>query len=94
MILRIEAVGSSDRLLISSRPLEEHRRPRQAIFDPDERRGKRTVTICSWCGRARDSSEWMEIEQAARDLDLTGTAPLPAVRHDLCDRCVLVLSAT
>jgi hypothetical protein len=94
MILRIEPVGQDDRLLVSSRPLEEARRRRQAILDPDEPRGKRTVAMCSWCGRVSVDSGWVDIERAVEGMGLAKGTRMPAIRQDLCDRCVLVLAAT
>ena len=93
-LLKIEPGADPDRIVFTAWILEEQHRPRQAVPDREQPRKRRAITMCSWCGRVEDGSDWVEMEQAADDLGLTDGAFGPGIRHDLCDRCVLVLSET
>ena len=93
-LLKIEPRADPDRIVFTAWILEEQDRPRQAVLDREQPRKRGTIAMCSWCGRVKDGSAWVEIEQAAESLGLTDGDLVPQDRHDLCDRCVLVLSET
>lgn len=43
--------------------------------------------MCGWCKRIPVKGSWLEVEDAAAELKLHETYPLPSVTHGICERC-------
>jgi hypothetical protein len=91
-LLTVGPAEGGEMIVFMTQVVAERRRPRQALLDRRRERGKRTVVMCSWCDRVKEGSAWVEIEQAALALGLTGDGDMPRIRYDLCDECVLELN--
>jgi hypothetical protein len=79
-------------IAILVRTVTEEYRPPRALLDPEQRTGRRSLTMCSWCDRVRAGSGWVEVEQAAGLMGLTSSDFAPQIDYDLCDRCRQLLS--
>ena len=91
-LLTIGPAEGGEMIVFMTQVVAERRRPRQALLDRRRERGKRTVVMCSWCDRVQEGSAWVEVEQAALALGLTGDGDMPRIRYDLCEECVLELN--
>ncbi|MGE5407817.1 MAG: hypothetical protein ACM3NV_04330 [Syntrophothermus sp.] len=69
----------------------ERRRTPQALLDPGVPRGTATIEMCGWCNRFYAEREWVEVEEAARRLDLTAASEMPRIRHGICAQCDAML---
>ena len=49
--------------------------------------------MCGWCDRFVVDGEWVEVEEAARRLELFATRELPALSHGICPHCSELLLA-
>jgi hypothetical protein len=68
--------------------VREDPRPSVALLDPMQVRGGRLLAICGWCKQIRlPGGGWVEVEEAARVLDLFGRTPLPCLTHGICPAC-------
>lgn len=70
-----------------SRLLKVEQRETVRLLDPNAGRGKEFLTICSWCRRARISSEWVELDEAVKRLGLFASSSLPQLTHGMCQDC-------
>ncbi len=94
MNIRIAARPGGRVVLFSARlRSEQPREIPQAILDPAAPRGEDAVRMCGWCDRFEVEGEWLEVEEAARRLDLFNRARLPAIGHDICPDCNELLLA-
>lgn len=75
--------------LRSERPWEAP----QPLLDPAAPRGEESVEMCGWCDRFEVEGEWVEVEEAARLLDLFNRDRLPALSHGICPACNQLLLA-
>ena len=58
------------------------------LLDVSADRSSEFVKICGWCKKIYVSeSEWLEVEEAIKRLDLFGAAKLPQLTHGICDSC-------
>ncbi|MFN6963441.1 MAG: PAS domain-containing protein [Pyrinomonadaceae bacterium] len=66
-------------------------RPREAsLIDRGARRARDWVVIvCSWCKRVQTprTGQWVEIDDAVRDLGLLAREVLPGLSHGICRSC-------
>lgn len=54
-----------------------------------ERDPERFLEICSWCKRVDlGGDNWVEVEDAVRELDLLGDPTLPTLTHGICFDCM------
>lgn len=95
MSIRIVARPGGRAVLFSARlRSEEEREVPQPLFDPGAPRGEETLTMCGWCDRFEVDDEWVEVEEAAKRLDLFRRPELPAISHGVCPGCSeMLLSA-
>jgi hypothetical protein len=94
MNIRIVARPGGRIVLFSARlRSEEEREEPQPILDPEAPRGPDVLTMCGWCDRFEVDGEWVEVEEAARRLDLFERPELPAIRHGICPSCSEMLLA-
>ncbi len=65
----------------------------QFLLDPDAPRNEETLTMCGWCDRFEVDGEWVEVEEAARRLELFNRSELPTLSHGICPDCSELLLA-
>ncbi len=94
MNIRIVARPGGRVVLFSARlRSEETREAPQPLLDPETPRGSDSVEMCGWCDRFEVDGEWVEVEEAARRLELFNRCELPAVSHGICPDCNEMLLA-
>jgi hypothetical protein len=94
MNIRIVARPGGRVVLFSARlRSEEAREFPQPLLDPEAPRGRDIVEMCGWCDRFKVEGEWVEVEEAARRLDLFNRSELPAISHDICPDCIELVAA-
>jgi hypothetical protein len=72
---------------------EEEREEPQPLLDPEVPRAGDTLVMCGWCDRFEVDGEWVEVEEAARRLELFDRPELPALSHGICPDCNELLLA-
>ena len=45
------------------------------------------LPMCAWCDRFLVDGEWVEVEEAAKRLELFRRSELPALDHGICPQC-------
>lgn len=94
MDIRIVARPGGRVVLFSARlRSEEEREEPQPLLDPEAPRSEETLAMCGWCDRFEVEGEWVEVEEAARRLELFARPELPALRHGICPDCHELLLA-
>lgn len=94
MDIRILARPGGRVVLFSARlRSEQEREERQPLLDPEAPRGEEVLTMCGWCDHFEVDGEWVEVEEAARRLELFGRPELPALSHGICPVCNEMLLA-
>jgi hypothetical protein len=94
MDLRIAARRGGRAVLFSARTRSERAwEAPQPLLDPEAPRGEETLTMCGWCDRFAVGDEWVEVEEAARRLELFDRPELPALRYGVCPECNQLLLA-
>lgn len=53
----------------------------------------RPVPVCSWCGRGRHGSRWLEVEELVRAARLLERASMPPISYGICESCREEMSA-
>jgi hypothetical protein len=87
MDVRIVAGSSGRGVLFSARVRsEEVRDEPQRLLDPDVPRGEERLPMCAWCDRFEVDGEWVEVEEAAKRLELFRRSELPTIDHTICSR--------
>jgi hypothetical protein len=94
MNLRISA-NASGRLVLFTATMRDElpRAERQPLLDAAAPRGAETIEMCGWCDRFYVGNEWVEIEVAAKRLQLFARTELPAITHGICPECTELLLA-
>jgi hypothetical protein len=89
MDIRIAAGPTGRVVLFSARLLAEEERPEpQPLFDPSVPRDDQDfLPMCAWCDRFLVAGEWVEVEVAAKRLDLFRRSALPTLDHGICPQC-------
>lgn len=94
MNVRIAAGRSGRVVLFSARVRsEEERDEPQPLLDPGAPREVGSLTMCAWCDRFLVDGEWVEVEEAAKRLQLFRRSSLPTLDHGVCPRCSAILRA-
>ncbi|HEX3608370.1 MAG TPA: hypothetical protein VHU14_01680 [Solirubrobacterales bacterium] len=94
MNIRIVARPGGRVVLFSARlRSEEARDLLQPLLDPNAPRGSDPLEMCGWCDRFEVSGEWVEVEQAAKRLELFNKPELPELSHGICPDCHQMLLA-
>jgi hypothetical protein len=92
--IRIVARPGGRVVLFSARLRSEvEREIPQPLLDPEAPRGDEMVEMCGWCDRFQVDGEWVEVEEAARRLQLFNRSQLPAISHGICPDCNAMLLA-
>ena len=89
MDLRIAADSTGRVVLFSARLREEEmRQMSQPLLDPDAPREEGNfLPMCAWCDRFLVDGEWVEVEEAAKRLELFRRSEMPALDHGICPEC-------
>jgi hypothetical protein len=93
MEIRIRADSSGRIVEFSGTLLGEERREPQPLLDPSAPRDEETLQMCAWCDRFQVDGEWLEVEEAARRLELFRRSSLPRLDHRVCPQCSRALLA-
>ncbi|MGH2973335.1 MAG: hypothetical protein ACRDLL_00490 [Solirubrobacterales bacterium] len=94
MNIRIVARPGGRVVLFAARlRAEEAREFSQPLLDPESPRSEETLNMCGWCDRFEVDGEWVEVEEAARRLELFNHSELPEIRHGICPDCNQMLLA-
>jgi hypothetical protein len=94
MNIRIVARPGGRVVLFAARlRAEEARELSQPLLDPEAPRSEEMLNMCGWCDRFEVDGEWVEVEEAARRLELFNHPELPALSHDICPACSEMLLA-
>jgi hypothetical protein len=94
MNIRIVARPGGRVVLFSARlRSEEARDSPQPLLDPEAPRSGDTLEMCGWCDRFEVDGEWVEVEEAAKRLELFNRPELPPVSHGICPDCNEMLLA-
>jgi hypothetical protein len=88
MDIRIVADRSGRVVMFSAKlRTEEPREEPQPILDPRAPRGEDFLTMCAWCDRFLVQGKWVEVEEAAKRLELFRRSELPTLDHGICPEC-------
>jgi len=94
MQIRIVAGRGGRAVLFSARlRSEDEREEPMPLLDPEAPRGEELLAMCGWCDRFEVGGEWVEVEEAARRLELFDRPELPALSHGVCPQCNELLLA-
>jgi len=95
MQIRIVSHSSGRTVLFAARlNSEERRNGSQPVLDPLAPRGDDALAMCGWCDRFEVNGEWVEVEEAAKRLELFRRNEMPELDHGICPVCSkLLLSA-
>ena len=87
MDLRIAATASGRGVLFAARVRSEDEWDEpQPLLDPEAPRGEDRLPMCAWCDRFEVGGEWVEVEEAAKRLELFRRSQMPALEHTVCPR--------
>ncbi len=92
MELRISPTGS-DEVEFASRIVREEQRNPVRLLESDAERSDEFVRMCSWCKKVK-TSDWVEVEEAVRELGLFHRLRLPQITHAICPNCLARLKAS
>jgi hypothetical protein len=89
MDVQITADRSGRVVLFVARLRSEEPRPEpQPLFDPSVPRDDDDfLPMCAWCDRFLVEGEWVEVEEAAKRLELFRRSELPTLDHSVCPQC-------
>ncbi len=94
MNIRIVARPGGRAVLFAARlRSEEARDAPQPLLDPTAPRAGKLLPMCGWCDRFEVGGEWVEVEEAARRLELFNRPELPPISHGVCPECNELLLA-
>jgi hypothetical protein len=94
MDIRIVADSSGRVVLFSARlRAEEEWDEPQPLLDPRAPRDEDFLPMCAWCDRFLVEGEWVEVEEAAKRLELFRRSEMPTIDHSICPRCSGILLA-
>jgi hypothetical protein len=89
MDIRIAADSTGRVVLFSARLCSEWEReePQPLLGAASPRDEADFLTMCAWCDRFLVKGEWVEVEEAARRLELFRRSRMPALDHGICPQC-------
>ncbi len=89
MDIRIAADLTGRVVLFSAQLRSEHKREEpQPLLDPSAPRDESGfLPMCAWCDRFLVEGKWVEVEEAAKRLELFRRARLPTLDHSICPQC-------
>lgn len=81
-------------VLFRSRMIREEYREKVPLLAENVVRSDCLIVMCSWCKKVRvRPEEWLEVEQAVKELGLFSALELPRISHGICDRCKSEMAA-
>jgi hypothetical protein len=80
--VRLESVDGKSIVVTNSVDFESHLDLTPSSASPDT-----LLRICSWCNSVDVHGRWVELEVAARELQLLHGPYHPAITHGLCASC-------
>jgi hypothetical protein len=95
MDIRIAADRTGRVVLFSARLRAERAHAEsQPLLDPSVPRDDGDfLPMCAWCDRFLVEGEWVEVEEAAKKLELFRRSEMPTLDHGICPRCSGTLMA-
>jgi hypothetical protein len=93
MDIRIASSSGGRLVLFATRLRAEQPREFQPLLDPVAKRSDEPIEMCGWCDRFRVDGEWVEVEEAARRLQLFLRSEPPRISHGICPDCSEMLLA-
>jgi hypothetical protein len=89
MDIRIVADNSGRVVLFSARlRSEKEREAPQPLLDANAPRDEGDfLQMCAWCDRFLVEGEWIEVEEAAKRLELFRRSAMPTLDHGICPQC-------
>lgn len=94
MDIRIAADSSGRVVLFAARLRNsENWKEPQPLLSARTRRGGDFLPMCAWCDRFLVRGEWVQVEVAARTLELFRRAEMPPLDHSVCPQCSGTLTA-
>ena len=72
------------------RTTREDERKRISLLDPLVNRTDEYLVMCSWCKRVDVAGNWLDVEVAAKQLELFNETSLPQITHSICNDCYLL----
>jgi hypothetical protein len=95
MDIRIAADSTGRVVMFSARlRAEREREAPQPLFDPGTARDDGDfLPMCAWCDRFLVAGEWVEVEEAAKRLELFRRSEMPTLDHGICPQCSGLLLA-
>jgi hypothetical protein len=89
MNIRIAADRTGRVVLFSARlRSEEEREEPQPLLDTGTPRDEGDfLSMCAWCDRFLVEGEWVEVEEAAKRLELFRRRQMPMLDHGICPQC-------
>ena len=88
MNIRIAADRSGRVVMFSARiDNEEEREEPQPLLDIEAPRSDELLQMCAWCDRFLVDGKWVEVEEAAKRLELFRRSEMPALDHGICPSC-------
>ena len=93
MEIKIAADKSGRVVMFSARLRAERERPEpQPLLDPDAAHDNgEFLPMCAWCDRFLVAGKWVEVEVAAKQLELFRRGKLPTLDHGICPECSGIL---
>ena len=82
------SLSSDGNVQFEGRIVSEEDRETVSLLAPAVRRNTEFVVVCSWCKRVKTSGEWLEVEEAVRQLSLFHADDLPRISHGMCVDCL------
>jgi hypothetical protein len=94
MDIRIAADRTGRVILFAAKLRAARERPEpQPLLSASVRRGGDFLPMCAWCDRFLVKGEWVEVEVAARMLELFRRTEMPPLDHSVCPACAGTLQA-
>lgn len=95
MDIKIAADRTGRVVLFSARlRSEEEWEEPQPLLDPAaEHDDEDFLPMCAWCDRFLVEGEWVEVEEAAKRLELFRRGEMPTLDHGICPECNGILLA-
>jgi hypothetical protein len=89
MDIRIAADSTGRVVLFSARLCSEWEREEpQPLLDMATARDEADLlSMCAWCDRFLVEGSWVEVEEAAQQLQLFRRRQMPALDHGICPQC-------
>lgn len=97
-LLEMSLTGDAEgNVKFETRPIRTETRNTVSLFSRRAQRSQELLRLCAWCNRVdvgTSSATWVEVEDAARRLQLLEKAQLPQITHGICESCYHSMSRT